>query len=234
MFSPEEVAQLDQLAKLACGPLGEYPIRDVAAVGLVEKAWRNSPVEDMHASRRGPSDGEMFAESVALRRVARDALARGTDLDLALLDFERHLLDRSRPWAAGGRTLEEMGYGNLKAFEKHVKTQTNSLMAVNDEDGPDVLRNYLAAFTTLYGNRHHGMPRWPAIVSSVRDVLQDPAHPAWHGRGSEVISAAPRETPAVDRLCQALLDAPDHLPLTVLDWLTQHGVMIAAESSARS
>lgn len=234
MFSAEEVAQLDQLAKFACGPPGEYPILDVAAVSLVEKAWRNSPVEDMHASRRGPSDGEMFAESVALHRVARDALANGTDLDFALLDFERHLLERSRPWAAGGRTLQEMGYGNLKAFEKHVRTQTNILMAVNDEHGPDVLMNYLAAFTRLYGNKHYGMPRWPAVVSGVRDILHNPAHPAWHGRGIDAIAAAPSQTPAIDRLCQALLDAPDHLPLAVLDWLTQHGVMMAAESSARS
>jgi hypothetical protein len=36
------------------------------AVGLVIEAWRNGLVEDMHASRRGPSDAAMFAESTAL------------------------------------------------------------------------------------------------------------------------------------------------------------------------
>jgi hypothetical protein len=232
MFTSEDVAKLTQLALAACGSSDGYPILDVAAVGLVEKVWRTSPVEDMHASRRGPSDGEMFAESVALHKVARDALDSGTNL--ALLDFERLLLDRNRPWATGGRTLQEMGYGNLKAFEKHVKTQIDVIMSINDEAGPDVLLKYLAAFTALYGSSHFGMPRWPAIVSAVRDVLHDSAHPAWHGRGSEIILAAPSQTPALDDLCQALLNAPDELPLPVLDWLTQRGVMMAAETSARS
>ena len=53
---------------------GIGPDRDtivsVAAVGLVEKTWRNSPVEDAHASRRGPNDGEMMAQSLHLHTVA--------------------------------------------------------------------------------------------------------------------------------------------------------------------
>ena len=232
MFSPEDIAKLDQLAQLACAAPDEYSILDVAAVGLVEKVWRNSPLEDMHASRRGPSDGEMFAESVALHRVARDALASGTNA--ALLEFERHLLDRNRHWAAGGRTLQEMGYGHLTAFEKHVKTQTNILMTINDDDGRDVLLKYLIAFTALYGNQHYRMPRWTVIVSGVRDILQDRAHPAWYGRGNEVIAAAPSQTPTIDDLCQALIDAPEELPLPVLDWLTQRGVMMAARSAVRT
>jgi hypothetical protein len=64
----------------------EGTIVSAAAVGLVELVWRNSPLEDMHADGglrgRGPSDGEMFAESVALYRVARDALFRGTNAAL--------------------------------------------------------------------------------------------------------------------------------------------------------
>jgi hypothetical protein len=42
MFSPEDIAKLDQLAQLACAAPDEYSILDVAAVGLVEKVWRNS------------------------------------------------------------------------------------------------------------------------------------------------------------------------------------------------
>jgi hypothetical protein len=76
-----------------------------AAVGLVELVWRNSPLEDMHADGGlrglGPSDGEMFAESVALHRAAKAALPE----EFGLLEFEDHVLDRHRPWAAGRRTL---------------------------------------------------------------------------------------------------------------------------------
>jgi len=39
--------------------------------------------------------------------------------------------------------------------------------------------------------------------------------------------------PARD-LCLALLDAPYELPLPVLDWLTQRGVMMAAQSSVQT
>lgn len=118
-----------------------YSILDVAAVGLVEKVWRNSP----------------------------------------------------------SRTCtREMGYGHLTAFEKYVKTQTNILMTINDDDGRDVLLKYLIAFMALYGNQHYGMPRWTAIVSGVRDVLQNRAHPACYGRGNEVITAALSQTPTID------------------------------------
>jgi hypothetical protein len=230
MLTTDQITKLDELAKLARGPHEDSTV-NVAAVGLVELVWRNSPLEDMHASRRGPSDGEMFAESVALYRVARDALFHGTNG--ALLGFELWVLDRRRPWAAGGRTLQEMGYGHLTAFEKHVKTHISFLMMIKADDGPNVLLNYLMAFTTMYGARHYGMPRWTAIVSGVRDVLGNPAHPAWYGRGNQVIAAAPIETPNTNDLCQALLDTPDELPLAVLNWLTRYGVMMAADSSAR-
>jgi hypothetical protein len=123
-----------------------------------------------------------------------------------------------------------MGYGHLAAFEKHVKTQINTLMSINEANGRDMLLKYLSGLTALYGNRHYGMPSWPAIVSGVRPVIQDPADPAWFGHGNEAIAAAPTETPAVDELCEALLDAPDSLPLPVLDWLTQRGVIMAAQS----
>jgi hypothetical protein len=68
------------------------------AVGLVIEVWRNGPVEDMHASRRGPSDAAMFAESTALHDEALNALT-ASNLSFGLLDFEEHLLDRMRPWA---------------------------------------------------------------------------------------------------------------------------------------
>ena len=124
-----------------------------------------------------------------------------------------------------------MGYGHLAAFEKHVKTQINILMNISEANGLEVLLKYLTAFTAMSGNQHYGMPSWTGTVSGVRAVIQNPAHPAWAGRGNDVIAAAPAQTPAVDELCQALLDAPDRLPLPVLDWLTQRGVMMAAQSA---
>ena len=151
-----------------------------AAVGLVELVWRNFPLEDMHADGGlrglGPSDGEMFAESVALHRVAKAALPK----EFSLLEFEDHVLDRHRPWAAGGRTLQEVGYGSLGTFIKHVRGRTNALLATRD-DGYRLLLGYLIMVTRLYGGDHYGMPRWPAIAGSVRELLLTPDHPAWLG-----------------------------------------------------
>ena len=114
------------------GIVGADAMVSAAAVGLVIEMWRTGPVENMHASLRGPSDAAMFAESAALHNAAVTALtvSRRT---AGLLDFEEHLLDRNRPWAgAGGRTLPDLGYGNLGDYRRHVKDHVNALMALTD------------------------------------------------------------------------------------------------------
>lgn len=209
----------------------EDTIVSAAAVGLVELVWRNSPLEAMHAGGglrgRGPSDGEMFAESVALHRAATAALPR----QFGLLELEDHVLDRRRPWAAGGRTLQEMGYGSLGAFAKHVRRHTNVLLAVKD-DGYRLLLGYLITVTRLRGRDHYGMPRWPAIAGSVRELLLTPEHPAWPDQMRDtVLAVAPTGTPLPDALHRALLGGPDMLPLPVLDWLAGR-VMYPARSLA--
>lgn len=207
----------------------EDTILSAAAVGLVELVWRNSPLERMHAGGGlrglGPSDGEMFAESVALHRAAKAALPR----EFGLLEFEDHVLDRHRPWAAGGRTLQEMGYGSLGAFTRHVKGQTSTLLTIRD-DGYRLLLGYRITVTRLRGRDHYGMPRWPAIAASVRELLLTPGHPAWLARARDtVLAVAPPGTPLPDALHRALLDGPDVLPLAVLDWLADR-VMFPARS----
>jgi hypothetical protein len=221
-------ARWPELEREGIGPDPDS-ILDAAAVGMVERVWRNSPLEDMHAGKRGPSDGEVFAESVALQGVARAALIQGGSS--GLLAFEGHVLDRERPWAAGGRTLQDMGYGHLGAFTRHVKQQIDVLMDIDEVYGKRTLHGYLIMITAIYGRRHRGMPGWPGIVAGVRAVLENPEHPAWNGHGRESITAAPAETPPPDQLCRILIDAPDKLPLSVFDWLTHKGVMMAAESS---
>jgi len=68
----EVLIGLDGRHALQCGKLVSRPeaIVNAMAVGLVVEVWRNSPVEDMHSSQRGPSDAAMFAESTALHTKA--------------------------------------------------------------------------------------------------------------------------------------------------------------------
>jgi len=88
----------------------------------------------------------MFAESVALHRVAKAALPK----EFGLLEFEGHVLNRSRRWAAGGRTLQEMGYGSLGAFTRHVRGRPNALLAIRDDGYLLLLLGYLIMVTRLY------------------------------------------------------------------------------------
>ncbi|WP_447002335.1 hypothetical protein ACRAKI_21670 [Saccharothrix isguenensis] len=59
------------------------------------EVWRNDPAEAMHASRRGPSDAAMFAESRTLYDHAAVALT-AAEQKFGPLDFEQQLLERDR------------------------------------------------------------------------------------------------------------------------------------------
>ena len=64
---------LDEIHAERCAEVGiTVPdgVVPAMAVGLVIEVWRNGPVEAMHASRRGPTDAAMFAESTALHNEA--------------------------------------------------------------------------------------------------------------------------------------------------------------------
>lgn len=131
------------------------------AVGLVIEVWRSSPVENMHASQRGPSDAAMFAESTALHTVAVTALTAPRRI-AGLLGFDKHLLDRERPWAGtGGRTFPELSYGFLGEYRRHVKDRVNAMMALADHTRvPAQLRleTYLISRALIYGGDHKEMP----------------------------------------------------------------------------
>jgi hypothetical protein len=196
-----------------------------AAVGLVIDVWRNGPVEDMHAGRRGPSDAAMFAESTALHAMATTALT-APNRKAALLDFEEHLLDRKRPWAAtGGRTLPDLGYGFLGDYRRHVKDRINVLMALTDHTCvPAPPETYLIPRALMRGRDHKGMPGWPAIVHHIGVLLADADHPQWRDdrRGHQALEELPAQVTSIGDLTAALLTNPSLLPQDVLDWLSHH------------
>ncbi|MER5326756.1 hypothetical protein [Streptosporangium roseum] len=243
---------LDRNSEIAAYVMTQWPIWEkegigpdqetiisAAAVGLVIEVWRNSPLEEMHTGGgkrgKGPDDPEMFAESTALHRHAVRALA--SEKKYALFSFEEHVLDRNRPWAASGRTLQEMGYGYLGAFTKHVKDRTNALLGFDEKYGRRVLLAYLIMRAKSHGSQHMGMPLWPTIVETVCAMATDPGHPAWRNADSIVsaLDARPAELPSVDALRDTLLCAPYELPLPVLKWLClwRSGPMFDAVNYAR-
>jgi len=210
---------------------GDEAIVRAAAVGLVIEVWRNSPVEDMHASSRGPSDAAMFAESTALHDHAIKALT-ATNRNHGLLEFEEHLLNRTRPWAGtSGRTLQDLGYGFLGRYEQHVKDRINALMALGDHSCvEDPLSIYLINRALGYGSDHKGMPGWQTIVERIGVLLRTPNHPAWRkpSYASQALADMPPQIHSIDELTAALLAHPFELPEEVLNWLSRHLLYCAA------
>ena len=96
--APENCALLGQLDPHSAararqvGVAAAEAVIEAMAVGVVVVVWRNSPVEDMHAGRRGPDDAAMFATSTELQVEAAKAL-RQSNQAWGLLDFEDYVLD---------------------------------------------------------------------------------------------------------------------------------------------
>jgi hypothetical protein len=227
---PSNCAVLSQAADMhverceRAGVTNRGELLSAAAVGLVVQVWRNSPVEEMHAIRRGPSDAAMFAESTALHEVALAALT-ADDRSTGLFDFEDHLLDRDRPWAgAGGRTLTDLGYGYLGAYRQHVKERINVLISLGRHTcTPDPLETVLLPSALSDGIDHKGMPAWPVIVQRIALLLADPDHPQWpNDRGHQALNQMPPQVTSVAELTAGLLIKPSAFPQEVLDWLSQH------------
>jgi hypothetical protein len=202
----ELLASLGDLHVQRCadaGISGPEAIVNAMAVGLVIEVWRNGPVEAMHGSRRGPDDAAMFAESTALHSEAVEALTANNRV-FGLLGFERHLLDRKRPWAGtGGRTLKDLGTGFLGHYARHVKDRTNALIDLGDHTCiDDPLQVYLVKKALAFGRDHMGMPGWPVIVERIGILLADPGHPAWHedSRGTQALTEMPQQAPPVEQL----------------------------------
>jgi hypothetical protein len=202
------------------------------AVGLVEQVWRNGPVEDIHSSRRGPSDAGMFAESTDLQVQAVHALTSAHRAQ-GLITFEHHLLDRDRRWAGtGGRNLRDLGYGHLGDYARQVRKSTNAMLGLAADhtcvDNP--LEVYLVHSALTTGLDHKGMPRWPVIVDRIEKLLENSDHPAWRDdtRGAEAVAQMPPEIESIDRLKATLLDRPSRLSDEVLAWLSKYFLYCAA------
>ncbi|MEU0197511.1 MULTISPECIES: hypothetical protein [unclassified Streptomyces] len=115
-----------------------------AAVGLVAVAWRDGPLETIREADGGPSDGEVFAQSVDLCRRARAALLNAReDGPEALLAFQAVASDVDLPWA-GGSSFTLRGSG-----EPVVASAMERLAVLDRSDAPDPLADLAVVEATL-------------------------------------------------------------------------------------
>ncbi|MGK5641174.1 hypothetical protein ACSNOK_23095 [Streptomyces sp. URMC 126] len=218
----EEHAPLPNLEEQAPSVLAHFGIDaddtealvSAAAVGLVAAAWREGPLDVIHAAGDGPSDGEIFAQSVDLYRRARAALlATRSDGPEALLAFVVVASDVDLPWAGGSSFALRAVSEPVAEFVRHVDDHVWFTAKVMREQGwrAGLLHRAMSAAVTY--PTHFGMPGWPGAVTSAMERL------AVLNR-----SGAPEVLTDLSATETTLLEAPDRLGVEALDWISRKAV----------
>lgn len=185
-----------------------------AAVGLVADAWREGPLEVIHAADDGPSDGEIFAQSVDLYRRARAALvAARDDGPEVLLAFVAVASDVDLPWAGGSRFALRTVSESVAEFVQHVDDRVGFTAEVMREQGWRAGLLHRATSAAFKVPTHFGMPGWPGAVASAMERL------AVLDR-----SGAPEALTDLAAAEAALLEAPDRLGTDALDWISSQAL----------
>ncbi|MEU7179661.1 MULTISPECIES: hypothetical protein [Streptomyces] len=186
-----------------------------AAVGLVADAWREGPLDVIHAADDGPSNGEIFAQSVDLYRRARAALvAARDDGPEALLAFVAVASNVDLPWAGGScfalRTVSE----SVAEFVQHVDDRVWFTAEMMREQGWRAGLLHRAASAAFNAPTHFGMPGWPGAVASAMERL-----------AALDRSGAPEALTDLAAVGAALLEAPDQLGADTLDWISRQALL---------
>jgi hypothetical protein len=224
------------------GRLG--PVIDLAALGLVSSAWRNTCVEGWHAEGR-MHDGDMMRVSSHMTWRARQILHRwlteaglAADGPLSALDdvaaedvewlairVFRWLVNPSRSLITGV-TLAELARGDLLEYEDDASLRRGEFARQAADRGARFEMALTAAHGALACPHWWGHPRWPDLVDRLLLALEDPADTHW-GHGGELRKRLPREPPVVaDRklLRQVLRSRPWDLTSESATWLVTAGI----------
>jgi hypothetical protein len=200
---------------------------DLVTVGITSSAWRNSPVENWHASG-GLSDGEMFRINThttwrvrqILRRWQNDeglvpaaSVTALADLDSAAVGrlavrIYRWLVTPSRRLPTGV-TLVDVAGADLGNFREHVDRTLSHFVATAANEGVIGCVLSTAVHGGRYCRRWWGMPAWPGVVDDFLCALDDPGHGQW-SRGGQKITLPPEPKQVADRVAlrQTLLHRP--------------------------
>ncbi|MET9597277.1 hypothetical protein [Streptomyces sp. NPDC006459] len=186
----------------------------VAAVGLVADAWREGPLDAIHAADDGPSEGEIFAQSVDLYRRARAALmAAKDDGPEVLLAFAAVASNVDLPWAGGSSFALRAVSASTAEFVQHVDDRVWFTAEVMREQGWRAGLLHRAASAGFKAPAHFGMPGWPGVVAVAMERL------ALLDR-----SDAPGALADLAAVEASLLDAPDRLGADALDWISHQAL----------
>ncbi|WP_158854484.1 hypothetical protein [Saccharothrix deserti] len=220
-------------------------VLDMAAVGLVNSAWRNSPVEDWHAGDGPLSDGDMLRVNAHTTHRVRDMIRRrrtdcGIDAhspvtELDRLDIEavdwlmgrlcRWLIDPDRKLPIGV-TLADIAGDDLDEFTDHAAGTLGTVAIQAEEHSAHFAFRRAAAHGGLACRHWWGTPTWPRLVDRFLTALDDPTDPHW-GPDGERFSRLPTRPARIkdnNGLRKLLLRHPWKLDTASADYLVTAGI----------
>jgi hypothetical protein len=227
-------------------------ILDLAAIGITNGTWRNSPLEDWHGAGR-IHDGGMLRANVATTKLVRSVLDdhlddtftdAGEELlatkDFAALDsdFTDDLFSDMFEWLSepdrvlpDGRTLGQLAGEDLDELVDHMDRALGGIAASAERHGLDFVLQRAAVHGGLACEQWWGTPWWPDIVAEFLARLDDPRHPHW-GEGSKWYLGLPTQPAEVAdrrRLRALLLNDPESLSEDAAEFCVEAGIRFVTE-----
>lgn len=225
-------------------PDGLGPILGLAAVGIVNSAWRNSPVEDWHSQGR-LHDGDMLRinahSSWRVREIVRrwrhdlrlaphfrveqcDVLDHGAVEWLAARIW-RWLVNPTRHLPTGG-TLAELAGSDLNEYRDHADEAMGGFATTAEEHGVRYAFWRAAGHGGLACRHWWGTPSWPGLVDRFMHALDSPDDPHWRDGAHWQALAGAAPTQAVDRagLRRLLMRRPWTLDSDTAQWVVDAGI----------
>ena len=249
-MTPEREEQLtaDLLRERAdIDPDNAGPLADLAAIGLVNGAWRNTCVENWHAEGR-LRDGDMLRVNSHttwrvrqlmrrwMRETGLDAAAPASALDDLTADDVWLLAPRLYQWLASpsrrlptGVTLAQLAGAGLTEYENDVDECLSAFAAQAEDRGARFGFLRTAAHGGLACSHWWGHPHWLARVGRFMEALDNPADDHW-GPGGDYRARLPAEPADIAdraRLRRLLLSRPWELCTDTAHWLVRAGIRYA-------
>ncbi|MEU5950229.1 hypothetical protein ABZ793_32440 [Micromonospora sp. NPDC047465] len=186
------------------------PVLDVAAVGIVNSAWRNSVVESWHAGRAPLSDADMLIiNSHSTWRVRqlvhrwRRDLGLPYDTPTAAIDDSAGDFDwlgsRLYAWFANprrklptGHVLGDLAGDDMAEYEEHAAGVLGGLLAQADTLGVAGSLWRAALHGALACAHWWGTPTWPQLVNDCVGAAFNRDHEYWAVTGTSSANCRPR------------------------------------------
>jgi hypothetical protein len=247
-MSPQrEEALLDAVLRHQVGidPSRVAAVLDLAAVGIVNSGWRNSPVEDWHAGDGPLTDGDMLRVNAHTTWRVREIMRRWRaevgltarspmaaldgldtdDIDRLAVRIFRWLVNPRRRLPTGV-TLADLAGDDLGEFTDHVDGTLGGFAATAERREPRIALWWAAAHGGLACPHWWGTPNWPELVRTFVDTLDDPGHSHWAPDGSRRSGLPPEPAQVTDSvgLQRLLLNRPWDLEPEAAQWIVDAGI----------